>query len=409
MKSVLHALEQLAPLRLAESWDNVGLLVEPEWAARGTASVRKILLCNDLTRPVLQEAVEAGAQVVVSYHPPIFAPLKRLRWGGDVKEQIILDAAARGIAVYSPHTACDSVAGGVNDWLANGLGGLKEGSVPEPLDVYSEHTGGGEVKIVVFVPADAADGLRRALSNGAGAGVIGDYSSCSFQHHGHGTFCGHPEKSKPQAAGAQAGELEHADEIRLEMILPSRRRLADVARIIRAEHPYEEPAWDAFALEKVPLLVGDQPASLEERRLLSAEERPRLCGMGRRVDLAAATSLSVIVERVKARTGISTLRVAVGEGRSAESEDCKSVALCAGSGWSILRAQAGRADVLLSGEMGHHDVLAAVAKGSHVILCEHSNSERGFLRDVMRQSLGALLPSTEVVVSEVDADPLRAM
>ena len=100
---VVSQLEGVAPTSLAESWDNVGLLIEPSgskevrkvsklstfWAlfAKGSPQVRKILLTNDLTEPVLSEAVEEKVDMVVSYHPPLFRPLKRLT-KGNWKERV---------------------------------------------------------------------------------------------------------------------------------------------------------------------------------------------------------------------------------------------------------------------------------------------------------------------------------
>ena len=114
---ILDALEAIAPLSLAEDWDNVGLLVD----AVPRRKVRTALLTIDLTAPVLAEALDLGAELIVAYHPPIFGGIKRLR-GSVPGERTILRAVRKGIAIYSPHTALDAAAGGVNDWLADGLG-----------------------------------------------------------------------------------------------------------------------------------------------------------------------------------------------------------------------------------------------------------------------------------------------
>lgn len=74
LKSVVEMFDRLAPLSLAESWDNVGLLVEPSQPK----IIRKILLTNDLTQNVMQEAIDSSIDLIYSYHPPIFAPLKRV-------------------------------------------------------------------------------------------------------------------------------------------------------------------------------------------------------------------------------------------------------------------------------------------------------------------------------------------
>lgn len=117
LKAVLEVLERLAPLSLAESWDNVGLLVEPGQQR----PIKTILLTNDLTADVMDEAESVTSDLIVSYHPPLFRPFKRLV-RKDWKQQLAIRAIESGIAVFSPHTSWDSVKGGLNDWLIGGIG-----------------------------------------------------------------------------------------------------------------------------------------------------------------------------------------------------------------------------------------------------------------------------------------------
>jgi len=117
LAQVTKALGTLAPLELAADWDNVGLIIEP----RRERPVRSILLTVDLTCAVMQEALQRQDELVVAYHPPIFSGVQRLTQGSDL-ERALLSAIENGVAIYSPHTALDAVAGGVNDWLADGLG-----------------------------------------------------------------------------------------------------------------------------------------------------------------------------------------------------------------------------------------------------------------------------------------------
>ena len=111
LRDALAALRAVAPERLAEAWDRVGLHISP--AAEGdpsSAAVNRVLLCIDLTRAVVEEAGERGCELIVAYHPPIFEPLRRLThdtWKG----RTLLAAVRRGLAVYSPHTALDAAAG----------------------------------------------------------------------------------------------------------------------------------------------------------------------------------------------------------------------------------------------------------------------------------------------------------
>lgn len=146
LNEIVGHLENYAPLSLAESWDNVGLLVQPSTTSHLVSS---ILLTNDLTEAVMEEAIQKNTNMILSYHPPIFTPLKTLTrntW----KERVVLKAIENRIAIYSPHTAFDVVKGGVNDWLASGLG---KGTV-RPLK--NTLVGGtlGTHKVNIVVPND---------------------------------------------------------------------------------------------------------------------------------------------------------------------------------------------------------------------------------------------------------------
>ncbi len=119
LNTILSQFKEYAPLYLADqSWDNVGLLVEPD---NNNPTIETIFFTNDLTEPVLEEAIQKQAQLIISYHPPIFSPLKRLTQN-NWKERIILKCIKHGIAVYSPHTSWDAVDNGINQWLISAFG-----------------------------------------------------------------------------------------------------------------------------------------------------------------------------------------------------------------------------------------------------------------------------------------------
>jgi len=131
---VLETLEQLAPLRFAEPWDNVGLLLEPVPVAQASP-LHQALLTIDLADDVVSEAQRLGAELIIAYHPPIFQGLKRLR-SSQPGERALLRCAAAGIAVFSPHTALDAAPDGVNTWLTEAFGeGSRGPCVPSPVDV----------------------------------------------------------------------------------------------------------------------------------------------------------------------------------------------------------------------------------------------------------------------------------
>ncbi|MBX3218370.1 MAG: Nif3-like dinuclear metal center hexameric protein [Labilithrix sp.] len=155
LPQVLEILDELAPLRYAESWDNVGLLVgDPE------ATVRRVLVTVDYSSLVAEEARALGAELVVAYHPPMFAAVKRVP-----HEALWADAIRRGIALYSPHTALDVAAGGTNDFLADACG--VEVSGRRPLRAFvakpgaSEPDGVGLGRVGAIEPAPLQDVVTR--------------------------------------------------------------------------------------------------------------------------------------------------------------------------------------------------------------------------------------------------------
>ena len=140
-RALCRALEELAPLSLAEPWDNVGLLLES--APDREAPCAGVLLTIDLTDAVLEEALSLGVGLIVAYHPPIFKGLKRLG-RADPGQRRLLRALHAGIDIYSPHTALDAVSGGVCDWLAEALGPARS-SAPIKANQLRPEEGSGRV------------------------------------------------------------------------------------------------------------------------------------------------------------------------------------------------------------------------------------------------------------------------
>ncbi|HEX3356799.1 MAG TPA: Nif3-like dinuclear metal center hexameric protein, partial [Tepidisphaeraceae bacterium] len=235
LQNLIAALEEIAPTRYAESWDNVGLLVgDPE------QSVSRAMLTIDYTSAVADESRTEKCDCVIAYHPPIFETIKRL-----TSNSLIFDAIRRGVAIYSPHTALDVASGGTNDLLADIL------ALIDRSPLKSSQTASKQYKLVTFVPANAEEKVSESLF-AAGAGRIGDYSSCSFRTPGTGTFFGEPG-TNPTVG--QAGKFEQAEEIRLETVVPLN-RIDDIIRALKQTHPYEEPAFDLVQLAAAPEGVG---------------------------------------------------------------------------------------------------------------------------------------------------------
>ncbi|XP_013912838.1 PREDICTED: NIF3-like protein 1 [Thamnophis sirtalis] len=126
--------------------------------------------------------------------------------------------------------------------------------------------------------------------------------------------------------------------------------------------------------------------------------------MGRLCTLYEPAPVSLLIERLKSHLKLSHIRLALGVGKSLESS-VKVVALCAGSGASIL--QGTESDLYVTGEMSHHEVLDAVSRGISVILCEHSNTERGFLLKLKEMLAVHFMDKINIIISERDRDPLQ--
>jgi dinuclear metal center YbgI/SA1388 family protein len=358
LSTIISALEQIAPLSLAESWDNVGLL-----AGDPNQDISGVLLTIDYSAAVAEEARANKCDLVIAYHPPIFQPLKRVVVGS-----LVFDAIRRGVAIYSPHTALDAAQGGTNDMLADVLG-LTDRQVLRSGELKPT-----QYKLVVFVPAEAAERVSRAMFE-AGAGKIGNYSSCSFRLPGTGTFFGQ-EGARP--AVGQAGKLEEVNEIRIETVVPIA-AVSEVLKALRESHPYEEPAFDLNVLASPP------------------DGKPK--GLGR-VGSMPATDRAVIFDRIKRELGIDHLLIAGPmEGMVSRA------AVCAGSCGDLLDdALKLEAELYLTGEVRHHDAVKAAAGGMTVVCTLHSNSERAVLKR-MKKRMEETAGMPRIWIAGADRDP----
>jgi dinuclear metal center YbgI/SA1388 family protein len=370
VKDLLRAVDDIAPLHLAEEWDNVGLLV-----GRGEAPVSSALLTIDLTPAVLDEAIRQACEAVISYHPPIFKPIKRIV-NTTPAERVVIRLLERGIAVISPHTALDAAPNGLNDWIAAGIGtGDVRALVPHGQLPMNEET-----KLVTFCPVDAVDRLRDGLA-AVGAGRIGGYERCSFEARGHGTFYG-GTGTEPKVG--KRGQLERVEEARLEMVCP-RRVLPLAVETIRQFHPYEEPPIEIHALSPRPF---------------------RHTGGGRRVTLDQPLSALQIAERLKAHFGVASVHVALPDGAP---ELHSRLGISAGSGGAHLDiAIESGCTLFVTGECRHHDVLAALARGCGVIVAGHTNTERGYLPTFARR-LAQAVDGVTFQLASADRDPFVSL
>lgn len=383
VQDLIDAINRVAPLSDAETWDKVGLMVgSASRELRGPA-----LLCIDLTPKVMDEALAMRAGAIIAYHPPIWSPLERVT-DATPKGRIILRAAEAGIAVYSPHTSLDAAPGGLTDWLCEGLSGNiggkeGEGKIHGDCRALTPRTRTSEtqqVKIVTFVPVgEALEKVRNAMAS-AGAGIIGQYRVCSFGVEGTGTFLGE-DGSKP--AIGKPGTLETVREVRLEMVC-SRTAVPLVLETLRSFHPYEEPAIDVYEL-----------AGLPERHV----------GAGRRLVLDRPATIAELAERLRGHLDRVRLRMALVD----EDKPITHVGVVAGAGAELaMTAVREGCEVFVTGEMKHHEVVEMLNAGCSVLLAGHTNTERGYLKRLAAK-LRETLPGLTTHCSTADRDILVAI
>lgn len=357
----VSALQTIAPMGLAAEWDNVGLLLGDT-----AAPAERVMTCLTVTPDSVAEAIEERARLIVSHHPILFRPAKQLTTA-TAEGRMLLNLVQAGIAVYSPHTAYDNCAGGINDQLAQKLGLTGVG----PL-----RTGAGETqcKIVVFAPDSDLAKISDAMF-AAGAGHIGQYRECSFRLAGTGTFFG-SENANP-TIGAK-GRREEVAEWRLEVLCPD--RLVDaVVAAMRSAHSYEEPAYDVYALRPMRAPVGE----------------------GRLGVLPAPMALAAFGQLVKNALKCPTTQIV---GPSSQPVQRIAVA-CGAAGEFLADAAARQADVFLTGEVRFHDCLAAQAKKIALALPGHYATERPGVESLAEQ-LQAQFPGAIVWASRRECDPL---
>jgi len=360
LKEIITALEEAAPLSLQESYDNSGLQVgDPEMKVSG------ILVTLDVTEEVLAEAEKLGFNLVVSHHPVIFQELRSIT-GKNASERLVRTAIRKELAIYSGHTNFDSVAGGVNTYMAHRLG-LVDQEILEPAD-------GQLKKLVVFVPHKHLEQVRQALFE-AGAGHIGAYDSCSFNLEGKGTFRA-SEDSDPYVG--EPGKLHQEPETRLETIVPAS-QAGQVLRAMTAAHPYEEVAYDLYPLENT------DPGR----------------GMGMAGRLKDPMDEEDFLAFVKDRFQTGVIRHSALRGKQVEK-----VALCGGSGSFLLsRALAYGADVFLTGDVKYHQFFDA--EGRIVIMdIGHFESEQ-FTRELFYDLLMKKFPKFAIRLSETETNPIK--
>ena len=353
-------LESIAPLALQEDYDNSGLLVgDPGLVVTG------VLLCLDCTEKVVEEAYKRKCNLIIAHHPFIFKGLKRII-GKTYPERILLKAVKNDIAIYAIHTNLDNVSEGVNKTIADRLGLMN-------CEILSEKEN-TLVKLITFCPLKQSGSLRKALFS-AGAGHIGNYDSCSFNTVGYGSF--RPLLTANPHVGKK-GEEHREKEEKMEMIFPFYLEKSVVAAL-KANHPYEEVAYDLVPLannnSKIGAgMIGNFSKPMEEKTFL---------------------------KKVKLSLNAKCLRHSEVLGKM-----IKKVAICGGAGSFLLPAAiSSGADAFVSADFKYHEFFDAEAK---ILIADpgHYESEQ-FVPDMLRARLREKFNTFAILNSEINTNPIQ--
>ena len=359
VKEISKYIETLAPLNYQESYDNAGLIV-----GDNNMEVSGVLIALDSTEEVIQEAIKKECNLVIAHHPIVFGGLKKLT-GKTYVERTVIMAVKNDIAIYAAHTNLDSVIGGVNTKIAD----LLKLSNQQILDPVSNEL----LKLVTFVPKADADKVRNAICE-AGAGHIGNYDFCTYNVQGEGTFRG-GEEADPHVG--KKGELHFEPEVRIETIIPKSLKSSVVSALLQS-HPYEEVAYDLYALENIYKevgigVIGTLPEPIDEK---------------------------VFLARIK-----EIFKTALVKHTQLLNKPIRKIAVCGGSGSFLLKkAMAAKADIFISGDFKYHEYFDADSK---IVIADigHFESEQ-FTKDVFYELLIKKFPNFAVCLSEVRTNPV---
>ncbi len=360
IKDIINVLERVAPAVLQEEYDNSGLITgNSTWNCTGA------VISLDATEDVVTEAIEKNCNLIVAHHPIIFKGLKKIT-GENYVEKTIIHAIKNDIAIYAIHTNLDNVLPGVNGKIADMLGLINRNIL------VSKHN--HLQKLSVYVPVNDKEKLLNALF-ASGSGNIGHYSECSFSSEGSGTF-----KAGPGANPftGNIGERHNENEVKVEVIFPGWLQL-QIIKAMKANHPYEEVAYDIYALANACQHIGSGL-------------------IGELKDPVDETTMLEILKNI--------FKIPVIKHTAFTGKPIKKVAVCGGAGSFLTGAAlASGADIYISADIKYHEFFDAEAR---LLLADigHYESEQ-FTIDLLFDILKGNFPNFAVLKTGVNTNPVH--
>ncbi|GAB3646549.1 Nif3-like dinuclear metal center hexameric protein [Echinicola sediminis] len=359
IRDVVSYLESIAPPSYQESYDNAQLITgDPN------AEVSGILCSLDATEEVVEEALSLGCNMIVAHHPIVFKGLKSLT-GKNYVERTVLKAIKNDIAIYAIHTNLDHIHTGVNKRICDKIG-LINTKILAPKK-------GLLMKLTTFIPVEHTEKVLDAL-HAAGAGAIGEYSKCSFQIDGEGTFL--PSDKANPTIGSK-GTLEYVHEKRVEVIFPAHLQ-GKVLSALKAAHPYEEVA---YYLQHV------------------ANEHQEV-GAGMVGELENAMDENAFLLHLKEKMGLSVLKHT-----KLLNKPIKRIAVCGGAGIFLLaNAKAAKADIFITSDIKYHEFFDAE---NQLIITDIGHYESEIhTKDLLKEILSQNFSNIALYLTKVITNPI---
>ena len=360
IKDITSYLESLAPLSYQEDYDNSGLIT-----GHSEAEISGALISLDCTEEVVEEAIRKGCNLIISHHPIVFKGLKKFN-GSTYVERVIIKAIKHDIAIYAIHTNLDHIQQGVNSKICEKLD-LTSPSILVPKS-------GMLRKLTTYAPTGNAEQVRGALF-AAGAGNIGNYSGCSFNAEGFGTFKA-SENANPFVG--KKGELHRENEVKIEVIYTAYQE-ANLVTALKQSHPYEEVAYDIYPLVNSHEQVGAGMTG-ELKHEMSEPE-----------------FLSFVKEKLNAKVVRHTNLL----GRNV-----KKVAVCGGSGSFLLKnAIAAKADVFITADFKYHEFFDAEKR---IVIADvgHFETEQ-FTQELLYEIIRKKFANFALHLTEYNTNPIN--
>lgn len=357
---IVAAIETAYPLSLQENWDNSGWqLGNPNDECLG------VVVAVEATEATVQETIDKGANLLITHHPLLFKPMKRIGVQ-TYQERVVALALRNNVAIYAAHTNADNATLGINHHLAQRLG-LRDTQALAPLSKQL-------YKLNVMVPVEALECVEQAITE-MGAGQLGNYDHCSFKVQGTGSF--RPLEGASPYSG-HVGAIHNTPEISLQ-VLVAQEFLSGVLKALRKTHPYEEPAFDIIPLANATPKVGSGiigilPAEITEQELLNSITQWQHVNSMRH---------SHLLEK-----------------------KVRKIAICGGSGGSFLSdAIRAKADVYITGEAKYNDFIDA--QGNLLLVTIGHFESESIARTLFKDIISAKFATFATQEAENDINPVN--